>query len=170
MEATGNYHESCALYLFEKGYSVSVVLPNKAKNYLRSLGNKSKNDSIDARGLAQMGSEQCLAVWSPFGKFFYELRAMTRHHQSLQKQKTASKNQLHAIKNSMFPSKAVEKQLEKMIKMIDKQLDQLEKGINSHLESENEIWVKVNHLSSIKGVGILTVAIVLAETNGFELF
>ncbi|WP_332913234.1 IS110 family transposase [Algoriphagus boritolerans] len=53
MEATGNYHESCALYLFEKGYSVSVILPNKAKNYLKSLGNKSKNDSIDAKGLAR---------------------------------------------------------------------------------------------------------------------
>ncbi len=69
---------------FEKGYSVSVVLPTKAKNYLRSLGNKSKNDTIDARGLAQMGAQQCLPVWSPIGKFFYELRSLTRHHQSLQ--------------------------------------------------------------------------------------
>jgi transposase len=60
MEATGNYHESCALFLFEKGHSVSIVLPTKAKNYLRSLGNKSKNDTIDAKGLAQMGAEQCL--------------------------------------------------------------------------------------------------------------
>lgn len=170
MEATGNYHESCALSLFEKGYSVSVILPNKAKNYLRSLGNKSKNDSIDAKGLAQMGAEQCLSIWSPFGKFFYELRAMTRHHQSLQEQKTVSRNQLHAIKNGMYPSKAVGKQLENMIKLIDKQLEQLESGIKNHLQSEEEIWGKVCNICSIKGVGLLTTAIVLAETNGFELF
>ncbi len=170
MEATGNYHESCALYLFEKGYSVSVVLPNKAKNYLRSLGNKSKNDSIDARGLAQMGAEQCLAVWSPFGKFFYELRSLTRHHQSLQEQKTVSKNQLHAIKNGMYSSKAVEKQMESMIKLIDKQLEQLETTIKNHLQSEKEVWEKVCNICMIKGVGLLTTAIVLAETNGFELF
>ena len=170
MEATGNYHESCALFLFEKGYSVSIVLPTKAKNYLRSLGNKSKNDTIDAKGLAQMGAEQCLPVWSPFGRFFYELRSLTRHHQSLQEQKTGSKNQLQAIKNGMYSSKAVEKQLESMIKLIDKQLEQLETTIKNHLQSEEEIWEKVSNICRIKGVGLLTTAIVLAETNGFELF
>jgi transposase len=170
MEATGNYHESCALYLFEKGYSVSVVLPNKAKNYLKSLGNKSKNDSIDAKGLAQMGAEQCLSIWSPFGRYFYELRSLTRHHQTLQEQKTSSKNQLHAIKNGMYSSKAVEKQLENMIKLIDKQLEQLETTIKNLLQSEEEVWEKVCNICMIKGVGLLTTAIVLAETNGFELF
>jgi transposase len=168
MEATGNYHESCALYLF--GYSVSVVLPNKAKNYLKSLGNKSKNDSIDAKGLAQMGAEQCLSIWSPFGRYFYELRSLTRHHQTLQEQKTSSKNQLHAIKNGMYSSKAVEKQLENMIKLIDKQLEQLETTIKNLLQSEEEVWEKVCNICMIKGVGLLTTAIVLAETNGFELF
>lgn len=170
MEATGNYHESCALYLFEKTHSVSVILPNKAKNYLRSLGNKSKNDSIDSKGLAQMGAEQCLPVWSPFGRFFYELRTLTRHHQSLQEQKTVSRNQLHAIKNGMYSSKAVEKQLENMIKLIDKQLEQLESRIKNQLKSEEEVWEKVCNICRIKGVGVLTTAIILAETNGFELF
>jgi transposase len=170
MEATGNYHECCSLFLFENGYSVSIVLPTKAKNYLRSIGNKSKNDTIDARGLAQMGAEQCLPVWSPFGRFFYELRSLTRHHQSLQEQKTISRNQLHAIKNGMYSSKAVEKQLENMIKLIGKQLEQLESTIKDHLQSEDKIWKKVCNICTIKGVGLLTSAIVLAETNGFTLF
>jgi len=170
MEATGNYHESCALFLFEKGYSISIILPTKAKNYLRALGNKSKNDTIDARGLAQMGAEQRLPLWSPFGRFFYELRSLTRHHQSLQEQKTVSRNQLHALKNGMYSSKAVEKQLENMVKLIDKQLEQLESSIKNHLQSETEIWEKVCNICTIKGVGLLTTAIVLAETNGFELF
>ena len=56
MEATGVYHENCALYLFEKGYNVSIILPNKAKHYLISMGLKSKNDSIDAKGLSKMGA------------------------------------------------------------------------------------------------------------------
>ena len=63
MEATGVYHENCALYLFENGYAVSIILPNKAKHYLISLGLKSKNDSIDAKGLSKMGGEQCLDLW-----------------------------------------------------------------------------------------------------------
>ncbi len=44
MEATGVYHENCALYFFEKGFKTSIILPNKAKHYLISLGLKSKND------------------------------------------------------------------------------------------------------------------------------
>lgn len=70
MEATGIYHENCAYYLFEKDFSVSIILPNKAKKYLEALGLKSKNDSIDAKGLSQMGAEQCLEVWQPMGSFF----------------------------------------------------------------------------------------------------
>src|ERR1700712_1118213 len=53
IEASGVYHERFALGLQQAGYCVSVVLPNKAKKYMESLGLKSKNDSIDARGLAR---------------------------------------------------------------------------------------------------------------------
>ena len=51
MEATGIYHENCALYLFERNYRVSIILPNKAKKYLEAIGLKSKNDSIDAKSM-----------------------------------------------------------------------------------------------------------------------
>jgi hypothetical protein len=37
----------------ERKYNTSIILPNKAKHYLISLGLKSKNDSIDARGLSK---------------------------------------------------------------------------------------------------------------------
>ncbi|MEZ4878191.1 MAG: transposase [Flavobacterium sp.] len=85
----GVYHENCALYLFEKGYNVSIILPNKAKHYLISMGLKSKNDSIDAKGLSKMGAEQCLDLWQPSGKYFYELRQYTRQHQEFARTKNS---------------------------------------------------------------------------------
>jgi len=63
MEATGVYYERCALFLQKEGFRISVVLPTKAKRYLQSLGLKSKNDKIDAEGLARMGAEQRLKEW-----------------------------------------------------------------------------------------------------------
>ncbi len=72
MEATGVYHENCALFLYQQGFSVSIILANKAKRYLQSLGLKSKTDSIDAKGLAQMGAEQCLKKWQPLGEVFLQ--------------------------------------------------------------------------------------------------
>ena len=78
MEATGIYHENCAYYLFENCFDTSIILPNKAKKYLEAIGLKSKNDSIDAKGLSRMGAEQFLERWQPMGTFFYELRLLTR--------------------------------------------------------------------------------------------
>ena len=74
MEATGIYHENCALYLFLAGFTVSVVLPNKSKKYIAAMGIKTKNDKADAKALARMGAEQALDRWEPMGGFFYELR------------------------------------------------------------------------------------------------
>ncbi|MBW6481440.1 MAG: IS110 family transposase [Vicingaceae bacterium] len=170
MEVTGVYHENCALFLYQQGFSVSIILANKAKRYLQSLGLKSKTDSIDAKGLAQMGAEQCLKKWQPLGAFFYKLRSLTRQHQNLQEMKTSVRNQIHALEHGMYLEKTVLKQLKASVKLIEKQLTELETDIKKALHSEPSIFQKVEHICKIKGVGILTVATILVETNGFELF
>ena len=74
IEATGVYHEQLVLFLFEKGCYISIVLPNKSKHYLKSIGLKSKNDKIDSKGLSRMGAEQKLKNWEPCSKIIYQLR------------------------------------------------------------------------------------------------
>lgn len=111
MESTGVYHEQIAWFLFQRDLAVSVILPNKAKFYLRSIGNKSKNDKIDARGLAQMGLEQNLQLWQPLSKNIDSLRMLTRQHQLLQELKNQSENQKHSLLHSQFTDKFVIKQL-----------------------------------------------------------
>lgn len=140
MEATGVYYEHCALFLYQQGYSVSVILPNKAKKYLQSLGLKSKNDSIDSKGLAQMGAEQNLKKWQPMGEFFYKLRSLTRQNQSLQELKAGVSNQIHALEHGMYVEKTVLKQLKKTITLIDKQLGELEKAIVDTLKTKEEVF------------------------------
>ena len=170
MEATGVYFEACALYLFNAGHKVSVVLPNKAKQYMKALGLKTKNDKIDAAGLARMGAEQNLDTWEPLADFFYTLRSLTRHHQSLQEHKTKLNNQLHADMYSIYSDKRVIKQLKKLIDTIDKQLEEIVKAIDTHITSNQQVAGKVAKAKQIKGVGIMTIATILAETNGFTLF
>jgi transposase len=170
MEATGVYYENCALYLFKEGYSVSVLLPNKAKKWLQSEGLKSKNDKIDAQGLSKMGAEKSLELWQPAAEYYYQLRAMTRQQQSLQEFKTAVGNQLHAEEHGMYKNKMVIKQLKQQIKFIEKQIADLETAIEAHIASDKEVAAKVENICKIKGLGVLTVAVILAETNGFILF
>ena len=112
MEATGIYYEQLAWLLHLKNVSVSVVLPNKAKKSKDALGLKSKNDRIDARGLAQMACEQSFTVWKPLSDNLYILRLVTRQIQSIAEQTTVLKNQLHALRYGMYRDKDIEKILE----------------------------------------------------------
>jgi transposase len=170
MEATGIYHENCACYLFENGLAVSIILPNKAKKYLEAIGLKSKNDSIDAKGLAQMGGEQCLELWQPMGTFFYELRLLTRQYQNITELKTVLKNQSSALGFAMHHLDSVNNQFEQTINLFETQLKELEIEMKKHLKTNEEVYNKVKNILKMKGLGVLTLSTILAETNGFELF
>jgi transposase len=170
MEATGIYHEECAYYLHDKKYSVCIVLPNHAKKYLQASGLKSKNDKIDAKGLAQMFAERAFTLWQPMDKFYYHLRGLTRQHESLQEMKTGVENKLSAARRSAFHNKDVIRQLEQTIEFLKKKITEMEKKINIYLKSNKEIEDKVENVLAITGIGILTLAVLLAETNGFLLF
>jgi transposase len=170
MEATGIYHEQLAWFLHYKGYNVTIILPNKAKKYLQSLGLKSKNDKIDAKGLAQMCAEQSLPLWSPISKNIYKLRSLTRLHEDLTLQKTASISRFKGLEYTMYELKEVKKITEKMLKVLEKELDNIEKLIKQTIDEDTVLKSKYEKISIIKGVGLMTFAVVVAETNGFELF
>lgn len=170
-EATGVYHERCCYYLHEQGYYVTIAVPSHAKRYKESCGYKSKDDSIDATALAYMGLEKNLDQWQPMDSFYYDLRSLTRHHQSVQEMKTVLCNQLHAEQAGMFTSKAVVAQIKATIKLFDSQEEKLKEAIAEKISSDKEVKRKTEGITDdLKGVAVLTVATVLAETNGFALF
>jgi transposase len=84
--------------------------------------------------------------------------------------KTNISNQLHADSIGINADKLVIRQLNKLIAVIDKQLEEMEKNIVNHIASDDVVQQKVKGILKIKGVGILTVATLVAETNGFLLF
>jgi len=170
MEATGIYYEQLAWFLQEKKYAVSVILPTKAKRYLQAIGHKSKSDKIDAKGLARMGLEQRLALWKPISKNVYHLRLLTRQLEDFNNQRTVFLNQLHALGHSAYSVQEVEKSLKKMVKELEKGISQLEKAIERLIKEDEVLYPKVQKILSIKGVGLKTIAVLLAETNGFVSF
>jgi transposase len=170
MEATGIYYEQLAWYLHERHYSISVIVPTKAKRYLQAIGNKSKNDSIDAKGLARMGLEQRLPLWQPISKNIYQLRLLTRQLEDFNKQRTVFLNQLHALSHSAYVVKEVEKSLKKLVLELEKSILKLEIAIEQLIKKDEPLHSKVEKLLTIKGVGIKTIAVLIAETNGFATF
>lgn len=169
LEASGVYHERFALGLQQAGYRISVVLPSKAKQYIQSLGIKTKNDHIDAKALARMGCEQQLQLWSPLSAFFHQLRTYTRLHEDMQHKRTDTANQLHALRHSAVHIKDAIKILEQLMDVFDQELDKVKQLIEDHINSDQEVKRKIDKVCTIKGVGLLSAATVVAETNGFEL-
>jgi transposase len=170
MEATGVYHEQLAWFLHGKDQSVSILLPNKAKSYLKANGTKSKNDQIDARGLAQIGAEKKLEQWIPPSLELYTLRHYTRFHQSLNEMYTAAANQLHSMEHSQFRNKTIIKQLNSSLKLYEKQMKELEGIMTKIIKSDPVLNQQHQNICAIKGFGTLSFAVIAAETNGFALF
>jgi transposase len=172
MEATGVYYEPLALHIREHHPQVhlAVVLPSKSKKYIQSRGLRSKTDKIDAYGLALMGAERKLSAWKGIDPFWRQLRALTRTRANLMDQRTALRNQLHALEHSGIPAPQALDSLQQCKQALTQQIDTLTRHIHSHLRKRKELNRRIDCMKSIHGIGMLTIAVILAETNGFETF
>jgi transposase len=172
MEATGVYYEALALYIQQNHPHVhlSVVLPSQSKKFIGSQGYRSKTDKIDAHGLALMGAERKLRPWKGIDPFWRELRAMTRTRSQLMDQRTQLQNQLHALTHGGQPTLQVADSLTACLDAISQQVEELTQLITRHLRSRADLAGSITCLRSIPGVGTLTIAVILAETNGFGEF
>lgn len=169
MEATGVYHESLAYFLDEKGYAVSIVLPNKISNYLRTLEVKSVTDRSCSEAIARFGLERKLDSWTKPKPAYKKLRQLTRERDQIVQARTVVKNQLHAEEAEAEPGKGTVVRLKKHIVFLNKQEQEIKAEITTLVKLEQQIKEDVQRLTSLPGVGELTAVTVLAETNGFEL-
>ena len=169
MEATGVYHENLAYYLAAKGHPLSIILPNKISNYLRTLEVKTITDKTASVGIARFGLERKLDTWQQPKPIFKRLRQLTRERDQLVQTRTTIKNHLHAEQAGADPNKSSLSRIKKQIALLDKQEREIIEEMRSLLKQDEQVKQSVKLICSLPGVGFLTAAIVLAETNGFEL-
>lgn len=167
MEATGIYHEDLAYHLHRSGFQVNILLPNRVKAYKQSENELSKTDSIDARLLVKMGLEKTLTNWVPPAAEVYVLKQLSRERYRLLADRTAQKNQIHAIQRSANPSKTTLKRQEAIVKLLEKQIVEVEQEIKLLVKKHSYITEAVNRACTIPGIGLISAVTVLAETNFF---
>lgn len=169
MEATGIYHERLAYFLHGKEQAVSIVMPNKISNYFRTLEVKTVTDKTASEAIARFGLERKLDNWKPASPVYKKLRQLTRERDQLVQARTVAKNQLHAEQAEAEPNKTTVTRVKKLITLLDKQEQEIKAEISGLVKQNEVVKQKVELITSIPGVGLLTAATVLAETNGFEL-
>lgn len=168
-EATGVYHESAVYFLTAQQCKVSVVLPNKISSYIRTLDLKTVTDKTAAEAITRFGLERKLEVWVKPNELYKNVKHLTRERDQIVCERTSVKNQLHAEKAQAEPYKPSMVRLEKRIALLNKQEKEILKELNQLIKTDEKVAEKVKLITTIPGIGILTAATVLAETNGFEL-
>ena len=169
MEATGVYHESLAYFLQSLGPAVSIVLPNKISNYMRTLDVNTVTDKTASDAITRFGLERKLDNWTVPNEGYRKIKQLTRERDQLVYERTEIKNQLHAEQAGAFPIASSVARMKARIAFINKQEQAIKEEIQALVVADQEIKKNVALLCSIPGIGELTSAIVLAETNGFEL-
>ena len=169
MEATGVYYELLAHFLLEHGYQVAVVLPNKIRNYAKSLESKSKTDPIDAAVITRFGLERQLTPWNPPSENIKTLRDLCREYHSLKTTTTEIKNQCHALNVSFKPHRESFKRKTQLLRFLDRQIALIKKELHALVKNEPELARRLKNIKTTKGLGDITILTVLAETRCFQL-
>lgn len=169
MEATGVYYENLAYFLSEKHLDVIVILPNKVKNYSKTLENKSKTDKLDSLTITKFALERKMQTWQLPSPLTRQLKALSREYNSIKQMTTQVKNQIHAKEFSHEPLKQSLKRSHTTLAVFEKQLKEIEKQIKELIKDDDDLNNKIKKIDLIEGVGFMTIISVIAETNGFAL-
>jgi len=165
LEATGMYGDPVAEYLHESGYTVSIVNPARIKAFADSQLARNKTDKLDARRIAEFCKLHRPAPWTPPDPAIKELRAIVRHLDDLEKMRQQERNRLA----SGVDSDTVIDNLTAHIHFLDEQMEQVKQRIQDHIDHHPDLKRQQDLLVSIKGIGALTAARLLAEIR-FEAF
>lgn len=170
MEATGSYSEEVAEYLYEQQYAVSVVNPARIKAYAASQLQRNKTDKLDAALIADFARTQNPVRWTPPDPAWRELRMLIRHLADLDNDQQRQANRLHALQHSAYISPMVLANLEQQLNLLGQQVEQVKAHIQDHIDQHPDLKRQRDLLVSIKGIGQLTAAKMLAEFRAITEF
>ena len=170
MEATGRYGEALAEFLYEQGFEVSVVNPARIKAYGQSQLRRNKTDRLDAALIADFCRTQNPARWTPPAPEWRELQGLVRHLADLEVDRQRQRNRLDALQHSATPSAIVQDNLRQQIQFLSEQIQQLKTNIQEHIDQHPDLKRERDLLVSIKGIGPLTAAKLMAEFRAITHF
>lgn len=164
MEATGTLWEGLATFLYDLGYSVSVVNPARIKDFGKSELLRTKNDRTDAKLIARFCAAMHPGPWQPDPPEIRKLQALGRRRDALINMRTQELNR----EPSSDP--LVKKSIESVVDVLDQQIEEITQLIKEHIDNHPDLKRKRDLLKSIPGVGDITIEAVLSEFRGFNNF
>ena len=166
LEATGQYGEAVAEFLYQAGDTVSVVNPARIKAFAASRLSRQKTDQTDARLIALFCQSQRPEVWTPPAPEQRALQAMVRHLHDLKAMRQQEDNRL----TSGVSAAPILQALQQHIAFLDGQIADLECQIHDHVDHYPHLKQQRDLLDTIPGLGDLSIATLLAEVPNILAF
>lgn len=166
LEATGQYGDEVAEYLYAAGCIVSVVNPARIKHYGNSKLRRNKTDKADARLIAEYCLHERPAAWKPATADFKHLQALVRHLDDLQAGHQQTSNRM----KSGVRAPEVLSQLRALDEVYLQQIHQTKQLIQQRIDHSPELKRAHELLVSIPGIGSLTAAKILGEIRNILEF
>lgn len=164
MEATGCYGEALATYLVDQGFEVSVVNPAQIKSFSGAQLNRVKTDKADAKLIAQFCASMHPTAWMPPPMHVRELQALVQRLAALLQMERQEQNRFDVSAPVIQPSiKAVLATIQAEIKVV-------ERMIRDHINRHPDLKDKADLLDSIPGIGVATIARLLAFVGDVHRF
>jgi transposase len=157
LEATGVYWENAALALTEAGHAVAVVNPALIAAHARSLGLRTKTDTVDARAIADFCREKRPPAWIPPPASHRALRALVLRRQALVGMQAQEKNRLETTRDPKARAS-----VETHLAWLSDEVKRVEQAIANTIDDDPDLRGQRDLLDSIPGLGACSIATWLA--------
>jgi transposase len=157
MESTGGYEKGVAEALAKEDISVAIINPRQIRDFAKALGKLAKTDHIDAEVLALFAEKIQPNKNVIFDKNQQKLAEYNARRRQLVDMITMEKNRLDKV------SKEMKKSIQLIIKLLEKELERINKLLEKSIQYDDEYARRDQLLQSIKGVGSVVSASVIAD-------
>jgi transposase len=168
MEATGIYHLRLAVFLYERGFQVSVINPLVIKRYSQMSLCRSKTDRLDALLIYNYAITMHPESWIPESPYLARMQQLVACQRLLIKHRTAFNNHLLGLGKCPLVSQTSISILENQILTINQSIDQIQRELYQMIETY--YTQEYDSMISIPGIGKKTAITLLTMVKGFDDF
>jgi transposase len=158
LEATGSYSDAIARWLYEQGYTVSVLNPAVLVAYRKSHNVRSKTDKLDARLLARYAQEQQPRPWRPLPAAILSLRSLLCRREEAQQMLLQERNRLRNGRAEGW----VRSRIEQHVGYLQQELDAIETEFKQFRKTHQDVQTLATRLQTIVGIGPLAAMLLIA--------
>ena len=157
MESTGGYEKSAAQTLAKENISAAIVNPRQIRDFAKALGRLAKTDRIDAEVIAIFAKKMQPKANVVFNENQQKLTEYNARRRQLIDIITMEKNRLDKA------SKEMKKSIQYVIKLLEKELEKINELLDKAIQCDGEYTRRDELLQTIKGVGAIVSAGVIAD-------